>query len=478
MHDTWSAPMVEPDSVRTDEQTAWMASAKEISRRAGRIFANKLPANLVSRSQEDQEDYGVDWELEPILEGEKPSGFIFKAQQKGTEKLELVNGGTTISFHGLSTRKAKYYLQELRIPTVFIVVDVTHENAYWVEIQGNSQIEQAYEEAVLRGDDSLTVHIPTSNKLPQTFDALISAISRAQDVITVRHVVEAESSRLVEAAAREDEFRAHLEALRRHADWFRLEHIERLKRSREFASAQNECDRVLRSDAETSEMRLAAALNLIVLLTALPDDATRKAQLRCDIAERALAVVSGRAIDDRLRLFTEFLHHSAQIGLHLQEFTTALGLGPGAIAYGATHQSVARILWHFSHAHSKIASLSRDGQYDMVPQAWAMLAGDIVPCAHLLGMNGFERAANALVGYFDSTIDFVVNLSVRLEDWKSAAFCVLQLVAFAPLHNRNAITARANSARETIYRFPEALRNRHLEELERSVTILLDETPK
>jgi len=39
-------------------------NAKEIGRRAGRIFEFNLPDNWLFRSQEDQEDYGIDGEIE------------------------------------------------------------------------------------------------------------------------------------------------------------------------------------------------------------------------------------------------------------------------------------------------------------------------------------------------------------------------------------------------------------------------------
>jgi hypothetical protein len=80
---------------------------REISRTATRIFNSKLPPRWASRNQEDQEDFGVDWEIEPMLPRDQPSGTIFKVQQKGTRKLDLINGGITISFRDLPTPRAQ-----------------------------------------------------------------------------------------------------------------------------------------------------------------------------------------------------------------------------------------------------------------------------------------------------------------------------------------------------------------------------------
>src|SRR6185436_14375211 len=98
-------------------------TAKEIGRLAGRAFQAVVPKNWAIRSQEDQEDYGVDYEIELTTSGDKPTGFIFKVQQKGVEKVARLRDGT-ISFGGMETEKVAYYLRQLRIPIVFVVVDV------------------------------------------------------------------------------------------------------------------------------------------------------------------------------------------------------------------------------------------------------------------------------------------------------------------------------------------------------------------
>ncbi|MGH7133742.1 MAG: DUF4365 domain-containing protein [Phycisphaerales bacterium] len=59
---------------------------KEIGRLAGRLFQAALPAQCICRSQEDQEDqedYGIDYELELASAQDHATGFIFKAQVKG-----------------------------------------------------------------------------------------------------------------------------------------------------------------------------------------------------------------------------------------------------------------------------------------------------------------------------------------------------------------------------------------------------------
>src|SRR4051812_29450265 len=101
---------------------------KEINRAAGRIFTSFIPPRWALRPQEDQEDYGIDYEVELTTPEDKPTGFIFKVQQKGTASLETRDDA--VAFPGLPTEKA-YYLEHVAIPVVFVVVDVVQKQAYW-----------------------------------------------------------------------------------------------------------------------------------------------------------------------------------------------------------------------------------------------------------------------------------------------------------------------------------------------------------
>jgi hypothetical protein len=44
----------------------------------------------------------------------------------------------------------RYYLRELRIPAALVVVDVTGRQVYWVRLQGNAEVEAAYESESMR----------------------------------------------------------------------------------------------------------------------------------------------------------------------------------------------------------------------------------------------------------------------------------------------------------------------------------------
>ncbi len=201
---------------------------KEISRAADRVFLDKLPSRLVARNQQDQEDFGIDYEIELMHAGDQPSGDIFKVQQKGTLKLEVIDNGTTISFRDLSIEKARYYLREIHVPAAFVIVDVPNKEAYWVEMQGNEQLEWAFGAAVERQNKTLAVHVPIKNGLPQTTNELLRAMQGCQNAIMLRDLSKTASLDVLQAAIRNPNFDQTVQAARRHTDILRLEQVERL----------------------------------------------------------------------------------------------------------------------------------------------------------------------------------------------------------------------------------------------------------
>ena len=100
----------------------------------------------------------------------------------------------------------------------------------------------------------------------------------------------------------------------------------------------------------------------------------------------------------------------------------------------------------------------------MVPQVWGMLASDASMLTHLLRAIGMGEIASQLAKWFDQTLDTVTEISERMEDWTSLAFCALQQVVLADIASVNEIDDRVVRAREIMGRIPESERTRHLEE--------------
>lgn len=160
---------------------------KQIGRAAGRIFEVSLPASWVFRSQEDQDDYGVDGEIELITENEKATGFIFKAQIKGQNHVEIINNGESASF-SISVERLNYYMHQLDIPIVLIVVDITTKMVYWKCLQDDNELLSCLSNAISNGSKTITVHLSTSNTLPEKNEELILSVSKTMDWLKLHAV--------------------------------------------------------------------------------------------------------------------------------------------------------------------------------------------------------------------------------------------------------------------------------------------------
>lgn len=138
-------------------------NAGEIGTEAGRIFEYNLPSNWIFRSQEDQNDFGIDGEIELKDESGKALGkdSVFKVQIKGEEYSNYINGGETLSFT-LKMERLKYYF-EFKVPVILVVVEVSSENIYWLPITNDENLKCKASESA--DNESIQIHLPIQNKL-------------------------------------------------------------------------------------------------------------------------------------------------------------------------------------------------------------------------------------------------------------------------------------------------------------------------
>ena len=151
-------------------------NAKEIGRKAGRIFNHKLPDNWVFRNQEDQEDYGIDGEIEINNQADKATGFIFKVQIKGQLRTNYIENNSVLSF-SLNLEKLRYYMDDVNIPIVLIVVNVCTEGIYWKSLQNDSDLRTSMNDALDRKQQSTTIHLPIANSFPDEKESLLKSVS-------------------------------------------------------------------------------------------------------------------------------------------------------------------------------------------------------------------------------------------------------------------------------------------------------------
>ncbi|MCE9520067.1 MAG: DUF4365 domain-containing protein, partial [Verrucomicrobia bacterium] len=163
-------------------------NTKEINRESGRYFSSLLLPNWAERSQEDQEDYGVDCEIELMAPEDKATGFIFKVQLKGTAAAKYDKSGQLV-YSDASVERFKYYISELRIPLVFVVCDVKTGDCFWARVQGNRPLEADLNAAAAKKQETFTIKFPPARKLLKNEESsgqIVEAVESALDTITLR----------------------------------------------------------------------------------------------------------------------------------------------------------------------------------------------------------------------------------------------------------------------------------------------------
>ncbi|WP_153772791.1 DUF4365 domain-containing protein [Pseudomonas sp. MNR3A] len=162
-------------------------NAGEIGTEAGRIFAYNLPSAWIYRSQEDQNDFGIDGEIELKDSNGKALGkeSIFKVQIKGEEFSTYINNNQTLSFT-LTTERLKYYYN-FKIPVVLVVVEVSTQKIFWKALT----IDEELKSKVLTATDQsyIQVHLPTTNTLsrgsPSLAESLLTSVNLCWDHLSI-----------------------------------------------------------------------------------------------------------------------------------------------------------------------------------------------------------------------------------------------------------------------------------------------------
>ncbi|HBO0700554.1 TPA: DUF4365 domain-containing protein [Enterobacter kobei] len=167
-------------------------NAGEIGDRAGRIFTYNIPINWIFRSQEDQNDFGIDAEIELKDSNGKALGkeSVFKVQLKGELKTTTIKKGKYISY-SLPTTRLKYYLS-FKVPVIFIIVDVTSEHIFWYSLTDKKEL---YESIDNNSNQTIQLHIPTKNRLKAnnrtSFDNLLNSVNSCWNHLSIRGLKQA-----------------------------------------------------------------------------------------------------------------------------------------------------------------------------------------------------------------------------------------------------------------------------------------------
>ena len=159
----------------------------EIDTAARRQFEQSLAATWTARLQPD--DYGIDYDVE-IFEEHQTTGVIFKVQLKGTRAPSLSVDGKTAVIR-LKLRTLQYLCNQIAAPVVVVLADVTNRRTTWYAPQLDRRLKERLRSAAAC-QKTISLHVPSSNLLPDTTDLLLVAIAQCETVLATRTVVQTE----------------------------------------------------------------------------------------------------------------------------------------------------------------------------------------------------------------------------------------------------------------------------------------------
>ncbi|MBN1916057.1 DUF4365 domain-containing protein [Candidatus Dojkabacteria bacterium] len=189
------------------------------------IFRSILTTNekeVIFTETPNQHDYGIDGQLQifnATIKGKQHSGIYYHVQIKGEEVLKLNKDKSYIKYP-LSLRDARSLLEITKMPTAFILVDTTSRECYWFDLQTNDMFKQNYQKSISKylkakkkvEDPSITISIPTANKLPSTWDELLSYFKNAATSLSKRENISSLKSMSLDKALLEiDDFEGTLD---------------------------------------------------------------------------------------------------------------------------------------------------------------------------------------------------------------------------------------------------------------------------
>ena len=399
-------------------------NAKEIGRKAGRILEFHLPDNWIFRSQEDQEDYGIDGEIELANESDNATGFIFKAQIKGQEAVSIIENGTIASFN-IKLERLRYYMQEVEIPVILIVVDVTTNKIFWKSLQDDSQLRESMKLALNNSQKTIAIHIPVTDTLPEKHEELLasveanmnwlraSALSRMTSPIETM-IKKSPDTLIAEMLEKSKQMNFHLFS----------ETFERLYVSGEFDALFDNAKDVLNSATEKVETRFCAGLYIERVYLQKVDPRSEEYQRLCfNLYVLLIALVRESKAKEHIRLYSILLLRSIKLKISVDAdyhyYLSAKMSQNDDLTKWVVDFSRSQVVLKAAKEVEKVVHLINriifSGNKYLLLEALPRIGSKVAIFAHRLSMDGLDEQSNYLYAWMKFSIDLSINLSKELD---------------------------------------------------------------
>lgn len=393
-------------------------NAKEIGRRAGRVFEFCLPDNWIFRSQEDQEDYGIDGEVEIATSRDKATGFIFKAQIKGQKEVNIIDGGREISF-SISLERLQYYMSNIEIAVILFVVDVTNECVYWHSLQDDEKLRISMQKAVIKEQDTISIHLQTKNILKRdNIHALIEAININLDWLRLNGLKKINYSEVFKKST-DEKVQDWLEQAKDQSYYAYMEQFERLYLKKEHEKLLQLIHLIFPSKTEKIELRFYAGLYAEkVCEQDLGFGSEEYYRVSFDIFQQILNLVKTNKFSKYYQIYIILLWRSwilrQQINIDYHHFMSVKMVGNdplmGLVAQSVQRQSSLNVSINLLKTIRLVNHSINQKDPNIFLDTFPKLATAIILLAHKLRDEGQKDAVEAL----DEWLSYCTDLGLKL----------------------------------------------------------------
>ena len=361
-------------------------------------------------------------------------------QQKGVEHARRLKDGT-VSF-GLEVEKVTYYLRQLRIPIVLVVVEVSSKMCWWAPLHGNREVESDLADAVAARQESMTIHLPAANTLGNTHAGVLGAVRRMMDVLTIdaiKAMPTADARAVIESEPDLDELDR---GLRLTQSLLRSTRTQRHLDRGQLDEAFQLNTKAFEDDDEAAEARFAAGMELIriagAMVVARGGDAREREtllKLRLGVALDLVGVCRTLASEHQLRTYSLYLARTSRlrvlvsrdVGLFFSRL--AQQLEPDELAQyitaAAQRETAMLVIRELHHAQRLLLKLADRGWIGLVAYAWAEMTEALQEFMPRLKHDGLTDGAAQLRAWLDNIGTICRETVPQLHDDKLTELCAL-----------------------------------------------------
>lgn len=405
-------------------------TSKEIGRESTRIFNSLLPSNWVYRSQEDQEDYGVDGEIEITTSSDQASGIIFKVQLKGTRSPRY-DSSQKLIFSAASVERFSYYINSLKIPLIFVVCDVINKKCFWINVQGNRFIENSLEKAQKNNQKKFTIILSPSKILTNDEDStesIIDAVDNSTNAITIKGLKSIGITAFKRQIHNSNDIETTEQKLRLFAGLSACEKIWMMLESGDFYAARKKSEELLKGTTEPICIRILGGISLvdinnqIIKSREFPSNNIESAKFKLSVAQEMLSICRyNRNTENRIKHYVLIYYRASRIMLHSKiSETLAMSLNmpetlsrPFIISQWIILSS--QVCKDFNKIINILWRIEKNGHYEIIPYAVIEILSGFIPFIRSLRIAGKNALVDAYIEVLFIFISFCSNILNRFE---------------------------------------------------------------